>query len=140
MKKLLSLVALLSLSACATSISQERLAKADYGPAPSKNYQETIKKHFAKTLIDPTSPLYTFKEPKKGYTKRSPMFKTNEDFGWVVCGTINSKNRMGGYTGKAPFFTLMKGNTISQSFIGDPLGDNFIINNGITDACNRQVP
>ena len=99
---------LIGLSACATGPTSEQLAHADYGPLPPENHQEIIKEWFEERLIDPTSPLYSFRDPVQGYTKDSPLYGTQLQFGWIVCGTVNGKNRMGAYVGREPFFTLFK--------------------------------
>lgn len=139
--KAISLTAVvLLLQACATPVSQERIASADYGDAPSDAYQQIIKDRFASILIDPTSPLYEIDKPRKGYTKKSPMFNTREQFGWRVCGTVNSKNRYGGYAGRSPFFALFRGDTIVEFLSGvsnpDPTYGS-ITNKNIENVCNR---
>lgn len=100
------------LAACAHGPDPSQIATADYGPAPSGDYRQQIRDWFAGTLIDPTSPLYTFDTPFKGYTKDSPLYGTKLEFGWVVCGTVNAKNRMGGYTGRDVFFSLFRDNRL----------------------------
>ena len=139
--KLIYLVAALLLTqSCATEISQERILSADYGPPPSENYEAIIKERFSKVLIDPTSPIYEFDKPRKGYTKQSSMYNTQERFGWRVCGTVNSKNRFGGYTGRIPFFVLFRGDTIVEFKTGqitdNPVGIN-LSNSAIEVACSR---
>jgi len=132
------IVSLLLLAGCATPISPEQIAHADYGPPPPKNYQALIKQDFATILIDPTSPLYTFSKPSKGYFKESAM-GTTQMFGWRVCGTVNSKNRMGGYSGAAPFIVLFRDGKIAQKYIGesDAAREGLFINPAIAEACNR---
>ena len=94
----------------------------------------------AKSLIDPTSPLYEFDAPRKGYTKASGTFGTSERFGWRVCGTVNSKNRFGGYTGRAPFFALFRGGRLVTLLVGEISRDTVnILNASIIGACNRTV-
>lgn len=125
---------------CATDISSDALATADYGPPPPANYQELIKAEFAKTLIDPTSPLYEFDSPRKGYTKESPMFGTHQKFGWRVCGTVNSKNRFGGYVGSVPFFFLFRDGQVTEALVGKITNNRYGINlhnSAIGEACNR---
>lgn len=125
------------LTGCATPISQEAFASADYGPSPTEKHQQVIRAKFDKMLIDPTSPLYEFEAPRKGYTKASPMFGTRQAFGWQVCGTINSKNRFGGYAGRVPFFVLMRGDEIRE-FIYGANGSNVQLTNiAIEQACGR---
>ena len=130
------------LSACASSISPEVLANADYGPPPPPNHQELIKADFATTLIDPTAPIYRFDPPKKGYTAGSRMHGTEQAFGWTVCGTVNSKNRFGGYVGSVPFFVLFRDDQIVFRRIGEVATNNYnfsIDNSAITNSCNRSV-
>lgn len=112
LNQVISFVLLMGLSgglaACATGPTSEQLAQADYGPPPPENHQEIIKEWFEERLIDPTSPLYSFRNPTQGHTNDSPLYGTQLQFGWIVCGTVNGKNRMGAYVGREPFFTLFK--------------------------------
>ena len=108
---------LFGLAACATGPTPEQLTHADYGPRPPENHQEIIKEWFAERLIDPTSPLYSFRNPVQGYTNDSPLYGTQLQFGWIVCGAVNAKNRLGAYVGREPFFTLFRDG--SMVFIHD---------------------
>lgn len=140
----LPLVCIVVLTGCATPISKERLATADYGPQPSENYQEIVKASFAQILIDPTAPIYEFAgTPQKGYVRQSPMLNLPEGFGWKVCGTINSKNRMGGYSGSVPFFVLMRGDNVTHRVLGEiprpGSGGLSFLNNSIDAACMRTA-
>lgn len=125
------------------AVPAETLKKADFGAPPPRNYREIIKTEFAKILIDPTSPIYEFEgEPSKGYTRNEQIFNAPDAFGWKVCGKINSKNRMGGYTGAAPFFVLFRDRQIVFKIVGDvPLNEYGIniANEAIGIACTRQI-
>lgn len=121
---------------CATSVSSELLAVADYGSPPTEMHQQVIRAKFDKMLIDPTSPLYEFEAPRKGYTRASPVFGTRQAFGWQVCGTINSKNRFGGYSGRVPFFVLLRGDEIKEFIYGDSQSGS-LVNTVIEQACSR---
>lgn len=56
-------------------------------------------------LIDPDSAKITWTSGFQwGYAK---PFIGPRVFGWVACGTVNAKNRMGGYAGASPFFELV---------------------------------
>lgn len=84
-----------------------------------------MKAAFAKSLIDPASVMYQF--------DRTPIYATagaldDKHTGWMMCGLINSKNRMGGYTGNENFWALFSsadGKTFNviDSQIGDGSGD-----------------
>lgn len=134
-----TLASLTFITACATPVSPERVASADYGPPPPANYEEIIKERFSRILIDPTSPLYEIEKPHRGYTLKSPSYGTSERFGWVVCGTVNSKNRMGGYSGRLPFFTLFQGGQL-VTFIPGESDSRSVINSDIERSCSRRVP
>ncbi len=139
------------LSACAPMtvagpppLTAVEIASADYGPPPPENYEELIKENIRGQLIDPTSPLFEIGSPVKGYTNRSNAFNTQDMFGWQVCGTVNSKNRMGGYTGKVPFFALFQGDQLTKMIIGEVsmstnIYDRSYINMSIETSCNRRV-
>lgn len=141
MKRLttLSIIAsVLAVAACATPVSPEKLAAADYGPPPPANYEELIKARFNEILVDPTSPIYEIDKPRKGYTRPYEMYGTQEAFGWVVCGTVNSKNRMGGYAGRSPFFVLFRGEYMAEFITGESRGAS-ALNDDIRRACRRYV-
>lgn len=57
----------------------------------------SIKDAVSYTLIDPTSPL--FRNIRGKYEKREDGTETI-----AFCGEVNAKNRMGGFTGFAPFY------------------------------------
>lgn len=100
------------LTACSTTLSKEVLDNADYGKKPNNGHHNLIKKHFALSLIDPTSPIYAFRKPIKGYSSNGKIF------GWMVCGYVNAKNRFGGYTGSIPFSTLIRNGKIINGTLG----------------------
>lgn len=119
----LTITAFSILAACSTGPTPQQLAQANYGPPLSEGYQQKIKDWFELRLIDPTSPLYSFRKPVKGYTKDSPLYGTQLQFGWIVCGTVNGKNRMGAYVGREPFFTLFKEDRLEFVHDGAPAAE-----------------
>lgn len=128
----------MQLAGCANTISEEAIRNADYGPPPPAGYQELIKADLARHLIDPTAPIYEFGEPAKGYTQESAVFNSQQQFGWKVCGAVNSKNRFGGYAGSAPFFVLFRDGQIVYRAIGDARGQSMSLKNSAIDrACMR---
>jgi len=133
-------LAALLLTGCATPISPETLAHANYGSPPPKNYKELIKKEISPALLDPYSAQYEFSSPSKGYTRNAPVWGTTEMFGWKVCGTVNAKNRFGAYVGTTPFFILFKNGRIAEKLVGNPPNaDDAVIENmsnvNIRNAC-----
>jgi len=125
MRIIVSLVFMLGfflLPGCSTPYSREELAELDYGPYPSDGYEERIKDHFKGRLIDPTSPIYTFTQPVKRWHGGVVIFGIERGYGWRVCGTVNAKNRFGGYTGAQLFYVLIRHDMIVFADIS-PLWD-----------------
>ena len=63
-----------------------------------KDYKEKIDQYFAAILNDPDSRKLEF--------SKTP-------YGSLVCGTVNAKNRFGGYVGRMPFFVYFKNDQIA---------------------------
>lgn len=56
------------------------------------------------TLYDPTSVVVNWSSGFAwGFTKPIIGRRT---YGWVACGTLNAKNRLGGYVGATPFWIM----------------------------------
>jgi len=116
MKKTILLIAAIFLvSGCAKPPTTAELNSADYGPKPEV-YKEAIKAYYNSKLLDPYSSMFTFTEPRKGWSG------PNTVYGWKVCGTVNGKNRMGGYAGAKPFYVLFRNGEIVKHH--DDLSDN----------------
>jgi hypothetical protein len=98
--------------ACASAPTGQELAAADVGPLPS-NYEQLVKDNFATSLFDPYSAVYSFTQtPFRGYAGNAV---DGAKIGWIVCGTVNAKNRMGGYVGARPFlFVISNGAVIGR--------------------------
>ena len=118
MKKLLMILGifLLTISCASTSRpSPEQINSADCGPFPS-NYQELIKGALNPSLLDPYSAIYSFAEPQKGWNNMG----SEPIYGWTVCGTVNAKNRFGGYVGIRPFYSMIN-NGVVVRFISEAM-------------------
>jgi hypothetical protein len=106
---------ILGLAACATP-TKEEVDRADIGPRPD-NAQQIVRDHFAQTLFDPYSAVYTFSYgPERGV-----WVGLGTDYGWIVCGTLNAKNRLGGYVGAKRFRVLIAHGRVVEnaSAVGD---------------------
>lgn len=125
MKKLFLIVlALLFVISCATTRpTREQIQAADCGRFPS-TYEEVIKNLMSSRLFDPYSAVYFFTKPEKGWNNigREPIF------GWRFCGTINSKNRFGGYVGAKPFYAMIKNDQVVRFiYEGFTIPDSFLL-------------
>jgi hypothetical protein len=114
MKKIIvSMFIMLSLCSCAGRPTYEQLRDADYGAYPD-NYQEIIENYYSNALFDPYSAVYEFSTPRK--LGHGDGFK--QYFGYAICGTVNAKNRLGGYVGKKLFFFMINDNKIILQYEG----------------------
>jgi hypothetical protein len=95
------------ISACHVRPTPDQISGANYGPYPD-DYETIIKNHYSRSLFDPYSAVYTFSSPKKAWRSQFGTVK----YGWVVCGTLNAKNRMGGYVGAKPFYIMIHYNNV----------------------------
>jgi hypothetical protein len=112
LRKITVLLGILVLTGCAMSKpTPEQIANAYYGHPPD-NYKEIIQTYMEGILIDPNSVIYAgWRGPSKGYYQ--DYGKTF--FGYRVCVEVNSKNRMGGYTGRQTwFFVINDGRVIDR--------------------------
>jgi hypothetical protein len=100
MKKIIIAVFLIALlSGCtAGRPTPAQLATEDFGPYPD-NYEEITKNYISKDFYDPYSAVFVMNKPTKALT-----IGQRSRFAWVVCGTVNAKNRFGGYVGAKPFY------------------------------------
>lgn len=103
------LIVLIGCAACGKRLTIEELKNSDFGPYPN-NYEEIIKSYYSKTLFDPYSAKYTFEEPIKRYVRGGTIF------GWAVCGTLNAKNRFGGYVGTKRFWVIISYGEVARDF------------------------
>lgn len=109
MSKTLTFLIIVMLTGCVTSPSKEELYSANYGNPPKEKHVELEVKNFFKTrLIDPTSPIYNFKNPYKGWLKGKDSFI----YGYWIDFTLNSKNQYGGYTGSGNYSVFFRNDTM----------------------------
>lgn len=112
-----ALASLALVAACASPPTDDQVRAADTGPYPS-SYEQIVKANFATSLFDPYSAVFTFtRAPTKGYGG-NPI--DGAKIGWIVCGTVNAKNRMGGYVGAKPFVVVISKDAVIHREIDTP--------------------
>ena len=99
----------LALGIVATSAVTAAMAAApehQYGPPPSwANYRALAEAELRERLVDPDSAKITWVGGfYKGFVK--PFVSGRHD-GYVACGRVNSRNRMGGYVGAQAFLVVI---------------------------------
>lgn len=104
--RVLGIIALAGLAGCATYeptpdvIAQGRAAAP---PRSEEAAEKAVSEYFAAQLFDPYSARYEIVQPINSY---KTWFASDPMHGWFVCGTVNAKNRMGGYVGASPFWAF----------------------------------
>ena len=98
---------------CACTPSQEEFNRADFGIEPSYDDARSIADDWlAANLIDPDSRKVSITSGPERYF----WFPAHPHYGFLVCGMVNAKNRLGGYVGREPFYILIRdGRVISGS-------------------------
>ena len=110
-RKVFGLMGLLALSACASPPTQEQIATADYGSYP-ENYEQLVKDHYAKSLVDPYSVVYEHIAPPAKRMWGDRIDGAHYDYN--VCVTLNAKNRMGGYVGAKTSAVMIHNGVVVQ--------------------------
>jgi hypothetical protein len=111
----------LILAACVAKPSSPEIQMMETAvkPTSADTAQAAVKAYFDRTLIDPQSATYRFPFP---VTQGSLTTADVRQFGWFMCGEINSKNRLGGYTGYDTFlvyFSPTVADQVADGSIGD---------------------
>ena len=104
-------------------------------PSSQEAAQEAVKQYFERSLFDPEAARYRLPlPPTRG--SRLALLKADREFGWFMCGEINGKNRMGGYTGYKTFFVYFSP-TVPDTVVDGAIAD--IDNYGIIDGWCKGV-
>ena len=100
-----------------THPSDVELRDAYYGPPPPENYKEIVEDRIKRDLIDPYSAQFEFSgNPIKAWTYNEAWSGPQFFYGWGVCGTVNAKNRMGGYSGRKLFMAFFQSGALFEIY------------------------
>ncbi|MBI4662847.1 MAG: hypothetical protein HY735_28870 [Verrucomicrobia bacterium] len=103
-------VCLFLIAACETRppTPSAPVASIDYGPYP-QNFEQIVKDHFAKSLLEPASAQYRFGRPFAGYTVAGPLLGGKvQEAGYFVEIWLKAKDRTGGYLPEQRLGVLIK--------------------------------
>lgn len=106
MTRLRNIIALtFAVAASSPLIAREKVAHV-YGPAPAWDaYRQIAEADIAARLVDPESARISWLgQYHKGEWK---PFLQGRVAGYVACGTVNARNRMGGYAGAVSFVVVI---------------------------------
>lgn len=92
-------------------------------PSPKPDFakvRETVETSLKADLFDPSSAQITYTSGFQwGYAK--PLIG-RRTWGWIACGALNAKNRLGGYVGAQSFWMMSDANgTISWQWISNTM-------------------
>lgn len=76
------------------------------------------------SLIDPSSAQFEWPYDFVEGTWQT-ILKSRSFEGRITCGFVNSKNRMGGYVGRAAFVVVVKDGAVAFAEVGSPRGSDF---------------
>jgi hypothetical protein len=97
----------------------DKEAAPDPGPDPTWERAVPLAEAAIKNrLIDPSSAQIEWPYKFSSGTLKALLGKRRA--GWMTCGWVNAKNRMGGYTGKAWFFVMINNGVVTEIAIGTP--------------------
>ena len=108
---------------CSTAAwKAENAAKITYPPPSLEEAKKQIRDHWQESAIDPDSTKLYFTNNKliKSVGIGGEGFSARQVFGWGLCYEVNSKNRMGGYTGRETRLALFGKN--KEMFLDDDSG------------------
>lgn len=109
----------------------------EYGPAPDWNeYKALAENAVRQRLIDPGSAEFSW---NYGYYKSywKPLLQ-GKVFGYVACGQVNARNRMGGFAGRNYFAVVIDRGSVRFVELGDG-GPYDLVAMGCTKAVQRGV-
>lgn len=111
---------ILAIIACSTAASASA-PPIDPGPQPS--WQEATQlgnQAIIGRMIDPDSARISWPYSFFGGSLKGLFSK--REAGWITCGMVNAKNRMGGYTGAEPFLIVIRDRQVVELDIGESDG------------------
>ena len=112
---------ILCLPAAMLLLAADKTPAPDPGPDPTWERAVPLAEAAIKSdLIDPSSAQFEWP-----YNFSSGSLKgllTKRRAGWITCGWVNAKNRMGGYTGRVWFIVVINNGVVTDSAVGTPDG------------------
>lgn len=108
-----------------TLAKKEEPAPYVYGPAPDWSQFTTLAEAAIRaSLVDPDSAKFEWPNGyKQGFFKPFLSRRVN---GYVTCGLVNSRNRMGGYVGRTYFVVVEDNGAVLYSEIGNGSGGDML--------------
>lgn len=113
MKSLVFAVALLFCPPLASA--QENV---ENGPPITQEDAEAKAKEFLDGVLkDPYSAVYSWEPVQAGWWKDGLLYGGKKHVGWVLKGTVNSKNSYGGFVGQTPIAFVFRDGAITAAYM-----------------------
>lgn len=117
-----------------SSADSKEAAPIDYGaPIIWEEYKPIAERALLSHLIDPASAQISW--PYGIARISTKVFFGPRISGWLTCGTVNSKNRMGGYAGQSFFYVTVKDGQAIDVQVGSSSNDFDIV----TTQCQNII-
>lgn len=113
-------LAALGLAAASPALAAKNDSDVDYGPAPSwERFKALGEEAVRGGLVDPYSAVFEWPWAYRMGPYKPILSRTIH--GYMTCGLVNARNRMGGYAGRVYFVVIVKYDTVIYYNIGrDP--------------------
>lgn len=94
--KLISLIAVLALVACATPVTQSEIQQAKFSPQPKQaEIDKEVNGYLKANVNEPDAAKKQCSPPRKAWARTFSY--ESPKFGWMVVCDVNAKERSGGY-------------------------------------------
>jgi hypothetical protein len=127
--------------ACSLSVpaSAKKPEPYTYGPLPEwGHYKALAEAAIRGSLVDPDSARF---EWPRGYHQGGyqPLL-ARKVMGYVTCGYVNARNRMGGYSGRTAFVVVIDYDSVAYADLGTDSGSDMVSRNCQQSAQNLMFP
>lgn len=121
-----------ALTAAAPVMAKDKHPEHLYGPPPAwEQYRTIAEADIARRLVDPESARISWLgQYHKGEWK---PFMQGRVAGYIACGTVNGRNRMGGYAGAVSFVTVIDYDRVIFAELDSRAGGM------IAESCNKAL-
>lgn len=110
--RIILLIVIVALNACARMPSRTELEGGSFGPKPT---EKQVMDHLSEILIDAESARYKEILISRGWINRAGVMGGSVvRYGWCADARVNAKNRYGGYTGYSTFKLFFADNSVND--------------------------
>lgn len=86
-------------------------------PITQEDAEAKAKEFLGGVLKDPYSAVYSWQPVEAGWWKDGLLYGGKKHVGWVLKGTVNSKNSYGGFVGQTPIAFVFRDGVITAAYM-----------------------